>query len=363
MMNRGYNFGAGPAMLPDDILHQAQSELLNWKGLGMSVMEIGHRTPEFGQLMDDARQSLKRLLAIPDNYHILFLGAPARLQFGMIPLNFIQPKQQAGYLVSGLWSAMAFAEAKRVKNAWCIASSESNHFYNIPDASEWIFQEDAAYLYYTPNETVNGVRCALPPHYGDIPLIADMTSCLLTEPINVSDYGMIFAGAQKNIANAGLTIIIIRDELLNAITDTSLISMIDYRTHVTHNSLYATPPTFNCYMANAMFHWLEQQGGVEHFYQINRKKSTLLYQYIDSSDFYQSLVLPKNRSLVNVCFSIKDNHLEKQFIATAANQGLLALAGHKAVGGLRASIYNSMPYEGVERLVNVMDDFARSHRI
>lgn len=362
-MNRAYNFGAGPAMLPEDILSQAQSELLNWQGLGMSVMEIGHRTLPFTQLMEEARQSLRRLLAIPDNYHILFLGSPARLQFGMAPLNFIKPGQQAGYLVTGLWSSMAFAEAKRVKDAWCIASSESAGFYKVPEASDWVLQDNAAYLYYTPNETVNGVRTSLPPRHLEIPLIADMTSCLLTEPINISDYGMIFAGAQKNIANAGLTIVIIRDELLHTINDTSLISMIDYRTHVAHNSLYATPPTFNCYMAHAMFHWLEKQGGVEHFYQINRKKSALLYQYIDASDFYQCLVAPDNRSLVNICFTMMDNSLEQSFLAKAADKGLYALAGHKAVGGLRASMYNSMPYEGSEHLVSFMDDFARDHPI
>jgi phosphoserine aminotransferase len=359
-MNRGYNFGAGPAMLPEDILREVQSELLNWQGLGMSVLETGHRTTEFMQLMKDAEQLLRRLLTIPDNYHVLFLGGPARLQFGMIPLNFITEKQQAGYLITGIWSSLAYEEACRLKKAYCIATSEKNNFRALPPSSEWTFKENTAYLYYTPNETINGVRCAFAPERcSAIPLIADMTSCLLTEPINVADYAMIFAGAQKNIANAGLTLVIIRDDLLNTINDNAITSFLDYRTHVTHKSLYSTPPTFNCYMALKMFQWIEKQGGVESLYKVNIEKAARLYQFIDASSFYQCKIAKDSRSFVNVCFTLVNPELEELFLEKAHHNALLALRGHKVVGGLRASLYNAMPIEGVEKLITFMDDFAR----
>lgn len=357
-------------MLPEDLLREVQSELLNWQGLGMSVLEIGHRTPEFIQLMNEAERLLQSLLTIPDNYHVLFLGGPARLQFGMIPLNFIKKGQQAGYLISGIWSSLAYDEACRLKTAYCVASSEQNDFRSVPSSSKWSIKENTAYLYYTPNETINGVRCASVPKdilrlaHDDksIPLIADMTSCLLTEPINVADYAMIFAGAQKNIANAGLTVIIIRDDLLKTINDSSLPTLLDYRTHVTHKSLYSTPPTFNCYMALKMFQWIEKQGGVENLYKINVKKATSLYQYIDASSFYQCKIANDSRSLVNVCFTLANPSLEELFLKEATMNGLLALKGHKTVGGLRASMYNSMPLQGVEKLIAFMDDFARVYK-
>lgn len=361
-MHRGYNFGAGPAMLPLEVLQDAQDELLNWQDTGMSIMEIGHRTEEFMQLMKDAEQSLRTLLTIPDTYHVLFLGGAARLQFGMIPLNFIKKEQTAGYLITGIWSSLAYAEAKRIKNAYCIASGEHQSFRSVPAVTERFYQENSAYLYYTPNETINGVRCAIPPTSNNIPLIADMTSCLLAEPVNVTDFGLIFAGAQKNIANAGLTIVIVRNDLVAKIDDETITTMLDYRTHSSHKSLYATPPTFNCYIALKMFKWIESHGGVAGLYQQNVTKSKMLYDFIDASSFYKSHVATNDRSLLNICFTLANPALENLFLEKAKSSGLLALKGHRTVGGLRASLYNSMPVEGVTQLITFMEDFANESR-
>lgn len=362
-MNRGYNFGAGPAMLPGELLLEVQSELLNWQGLGMSVMEVGHRTKEFTLLMKQAEFLLRSLLTIPDNYRVLFLGSAARQQFSMLPMNLLDNTKKGAYLVTGLWSAMALEEATRLKRAYCIASSANNDWHKVPSVEEYVYQADTAYLYYTPNETVNGVRCATAPICGDIPLIADMTSCLLTETINVSDYGLIFAGAQKNIANAGLTLVIIRDDLLASLPEQTLPKMLDYNTHVIHNSLYATPPVFNCYVAHKMFQWIERQGGVGALAQVNREKASRLYGFIDSTPAYESHVAVDSRSIVNVCFSLADESLEERFLAEAKDRGLLALQGHREVGGLRASLYNSMPIEGVNSLIEFMDDFSNRYPV
>lgn len=361
-MNRGYNFGAGPAMLPLEVLQDAQNELLTWQNTGMSVLEIGHRTDSFMQLMDDAEQSLRNLLKIPDTFYVLFLGGAARLQFGMIPLNFIKPGQTAGYLVTGLWSYLAYEEARRVKSAYCIASGERDSFLSVPPESDRIYQDNSAYLYYTPNETVNGLRCVNPPKYANIPLMADMTSCLLSEPLDVTEFGLIFAGAQKNIANAGLTVVIVRKDLVSKIIDESITTMLDYRTHANHHSLYATPPTFNCYLALKMFRWIEKQGGITCLYAKNIAKAKALYDFIDASSFYQCHVAVQDRSLLNVCFTLSNPSLEHLFIEDAEKIGLLALKGHRTVGGLRASLYNSMPAEGVAQLITFMEDFARNHK-
>lgn len=362
-MNRAYNFGAGPAMLPLEVLQDAQNELLNWQNTGMSILEIGHRTDTFMQLMDDAEQSLRNLLNIPDTYHVLFLGGAARLQFGMIPHNFIKSGQTAGYLVTGLWSHLAYEEARRLKNAYCIASGEQTAFHSVPPVSDWHYQDNSAYLYYTPNETVNGLRCVNLPKHANIPLMADMTSCLLSEPLDVTNFGLIFAGAQKNIANAGLTIVIVRKDLVTAINDESITTMLDYRVHANNHSLYATPPTFNCYLALKMFRWIEKQGGVNSLYKKNCDNARVLYDYIDASTFYQCQVAVKDRSLLNVCFSLANPALEPSFVEAANTIGLLALQGHRTVGGLRASMYNAMPAEGVARLIMFMEDFARNYKV
>lgn len=361
-MSRGYNFGAGPSMLPESILLEVQKELLDWKNLGMSVMEIGHRSPDFTALMEQAEQSLRELINIPDSYHVLFFSGAARTQFAMIPMNFLADDERAGYLVTGLWSYLAYEEAYKLKRAYCVANGESNGFTNIPATNDWHLKENTKYLYFTPNETVNGIRFPKTPHIPGIPLIADMTSCLLSEPINVNDYGLIFAGAQKNVANAGLTIIIVSDELLTTISNKNIPTMFDYRTYSSTKSTYATLPTFNCYLAAKMFEWIKTQGGVDALYKINCKKAAKLYECIDSSNFYRCKVSKDARSLVNVCFSLDDPMLEAAFIDGAKARGLLALKGHRFVGGLRASIYNAMPMEGVESLIEFMGDFAKEHK-
>lgn len=360
-MNRGYNFGAGPAMLPESILLEAQAELLNWQNLNQSVMEIGHRTPHFTELMIEAEQTFRELLHIPQNYHVLFLGSAARTQFAAIPLNFLSENQQAGYWITGIWSKMAYEEACKLKQAYCIASSEANGFIQIPAQSEWQIRAKSAYVYCTTNETINGVRFTAPPKIAGVPLIADMTSCLLSEPINISDYGLIFAGAQKNIAPAGLTLVIIRDELLKTIQEKTIPTMLDYRTHCSEKSLYATPPTFNCYLAAKMFRWIKQQGGVDALYQQNCKKSAALYQYIDSSSFYYCPIAQESRSLVNICFFLANQPLEELFLSQAQAKKLYALKGHRLVGGLRASLYNAMPMAGVDCLIDFMQHFAKEH--
>lgn len=360
-MTRGYNFGAGPSMLPESILRDVQEELLDWQHLGMSVMEISHRSLPFTNLMQDAETLLRELLTIPDDYHVLFLSGAARAQFAMIPMNFLAAGEQAGYLITGLWSSMAYQEAFRLKEAYCVANTESTAFTTIASSDEWLVKNNNRYFYYTPNETVNGVRFAKPPKLSGAPLIADMTSCLLSEPINVRDYGLIFAGAQKNIANAGLTIVIVSEELLATIANEKIPTMFDYRTHSSTNSMYATSPTFNCYLAQKMFLWVKAQGGVKALYKLNCRKAALLYDYIDSSDFYHCRVAKEARSLVNVCFTLADSRHEDTFLEAAKARGLFALKGHRSVGGLRASMYNAMPIEGVECLVEFMTDFARKY--
>lgn len=349
-------------MLPESILLEAQKELLNWRGLGMSVMEIGHRSAEYKSLMEEIEADLRELISIPDHYEVLFLGGAARTHFAMVPMNFLSHHEQAGYWVTGLWSQLAYKEASKLKQSYLVASTESSDFTTIPRPEDWQLQENTAYLYYTPNETVNGVRFNEVPRLGGLPLVADMTSCLLSEPIQVSDFALIFAGAQKNIANAGLTLVILRSDLLEKVADQPLPSMMDYRLHVKNQSLFATPPTFNCYLAGKMFQWVKAQGGVEVLYHLNRQKSAALYQYIDASSFYHCAVEKEYRSLVNVCFSLVKQELEKEFLMKAKQRGLCSLQGHRAVGGLRASLYNAMPMAGVESLIEFMDDFSREHR-
>lgn len=362
MNNRIYNFGAGPAMLPESILQEAQEELLDWHKSGMSIMEIGHRTPEFIDLIQHAEATLRELLSIPDNYRVIFLGGATRTQFAMIPMNFLSPHEQGAYLVTGIWSQMALHEAQLLKKAYAAANEESGRFKTVPDPKSWNLQQDTSYLFYTPNETVNGIRFPYVPKAHNIPLIADMTSCLLSEPIDVRQYGMIFAGAQKNIANAGLTIIIIRDDLLQKIPEPAVPTMLNYKLQAENHSLYATPPGFNCYLADKMFDWVKRQGGVDALFARNCQKAAKLYQYLDSDDFYVTSVSPDARSIVNICFSLKTPDLESKFINEAAEQGLSSLRGHRMVGGIRASLYNSMPMAGVDALITFMQQFAKENR-
>lgn len=362
MQKRPYNFGAGPAMLPESILCEAQDELLNWQGSGMSVMEVGHRTAPFEHLMSLLEADLRELLSIPVHYHVLFLGSPARTQFAMVPLNLLQGQSKGGYLVSGVWSFLAYEEACKLKQAYCIASTKDNNFTSTPDPATWTFSDNTAYVYYTPNETISGVRFNTTPKVAGIPLIADMTSCLLSEPIQVTDFGLIFAGGQKNICPPGLTVVIIRSDLLKMKPETPIATMLDYQIQVSHKSLYATPPVFNCYLAQKMFKWVKEQGGIDALYKVNCQKAAVLYQYIDESSFYHCAVQENSRSIVNVCFSLKKSELESEFLKRAEQSGLYGLKGHRTVGGIRASIYNAMPMEGVKALVAFMHTFCEEHR-
>lgn len=349
-------------MLPEAVLEQAQAELLDWQGTGVSVIETGHRTEQFKQLMRQAENDLRLLLNIPNNYHILFLGGAARTQFATIPLNFLGKNQSAAYLVSGIWSSIAFDEAKKLSNhIYCVADSSSSGYINLPPVSGWQIEDNTAYFYYTPNETINGVQFQHIPDCGSVPLVADMTSCILSEPIDVSRYALIFAGAQKNISAAGLTIIIIQDELLATAGNKLIPSMLDYRNHAKYRSLYATPPVFSCYLAAKMFEWVNQQGGVEKLYEINCLKASKLYQFIDASPFYECQIEKPARSIMNVCFALKRVDLEEQFLNEAEQNGLLALRGHRLTGGLRASLYNAMPMDGVDALIDFMQHFAEVH--
>lgn len=359
MTVRPYNFGAGPATLPESVLREAQAELLDWQGLGVSILEIGHRTKQFKQLLEDAEADLRALLQIPDDYHVLFLSGAARSQFAMIPMNLLKKGQTAAYLISGVWSKMAYQEACKLTSAYCIASSEKNGvFRTTPAFDPNALADNTAYLYYTPNETINGVRFAQTPKANGVPLIADMTSCLLSEPITVADYGLIFAGAQKNIAPAGMTIVIIQKDFIESLERLVLPTMFDYRTHIIHHSLYATPPVFNCYIAAKMFKWIQAQGGVDALYALNCDKAKQLYDYIDHGSFYSCCVEKHARSRMNVCFSLSNPSLEDIFLIQAEQQGLYALKGHRLVGGIRASLYNAMPMAGVHQLIDFMEDFS-----
>ena len=363
MTTKIYNFGAGPAMLPEPILKEAQEEFLDWNHMGMSILEIGHRTPEFMSLLNHAEQTLRYLLSIPENYQVLFLGGAARAQFAMIPMNLLLPGERAGYLDTGVWSHMALLEACRLKEAYCVASDERNGYKSIPDVNSWSIEEDTSYLYYTPNETVNGVRFPFVPKLKGKAsvLIADMTSCLLSEPININDYGLIFAGAQKNIANAGLTIVIIKNELLSKRPNPPVPTMFDYKLQAENHSLYATPPVFNCYLAAKMFDWVKAQGGVDAMFKQNCEKAAKLYQYLDAHEFYTTQVNREARSITNVCFSLKNTALEGIFLQQAQESGLYALKGHRLVGGVRASLYNAMPIAGIDALIDFMSEFARKN--
>jgi phosphoserine aminotransferase len=345
-------------MLPESILLEVRDELLNWHDLGMSILEIGQRTTPFIDLLDEIEADLRALMAIPPDYRVLFLGGAARTQFASIPLNFLGENEKAGYLVTGLWSCLAYEEASRLKQAYCVANGEKNGFTDILPKSEWQLKNETRYLYFTPNETVNGLRVAQIPQVG-LPLVADMTSCLLTEPVKIEDYALIFAGAQKNIANAGLTLVIVHEAFLNTIQNDAIPVMLDYRTFSETHSLYATLPTFNCYLAGKMFRWIKEQGGVSVLYKRNGQKAAKLYEYIDNSHFYHCKVADDARSLVNVVFTLKDPLLENSFLDGAKARGLLALKGHRTVGGIRASMYNAMPMEGVLQLIEFMNDFAK----
>ena len=354
-MTRIYNFSAGPAALPEDVLKQAQDEMLDWQGSGMSVMEMSHRGKAFMSIAEQAEADLREIMAIPDNYKVLFLQGGASSQFAMVPINLLGDKGKADYINTGQWSKKAIAEAKRYCDVNVIASSEDSNFTTVPDQSSLPTSTDAAYLHYTPNETIVGVEFPYVPET-NVPLVADMSSTILSRPIDVSKFGVIYAGAQKNIGPAGLTIAIVRDDLIgNARAD--MPAMMDYKTHSENDSMYNTPPTYGWYLAGLVFKWLKGLGGLEGMAAINQRKADKLYAAIDGSSFYSNPVDPQCRSWMNVPFILADAELDKVFLEEAEKVGLSTLKGHRSVGGMRASIYNAMPEAGVDALIDFMNDF------
>ncbi|MEJ2309415.1 MAG: 3-phosphoserine/phosphohydroxythreonine transaminase [Gammaproteobacteria bacterium] len=360
-MARVFNFSAGPAALPEAVLEKAQKELLEWNGSGMSVMEMSHRGKAFMGIAARAEADLRELMQIPANYKVLFLQGGASSQFAMVPMNLLGDKASADYINTGSWSKKAIAEANRFCDVNVIATTEDNNFTSAPTADELKFSPDAAYVHYTPNETIGGVEFDYIPDTGDIPLVADMSSTILSRPIDVTKFGLIYAGAQKNIGPAGLTLVIVRDDLVSQKLPERVPSMFRYATHAENGSMYNTPPTFGWYLAGLVFQWLKDLGGLEAMGEINARKAKLLYDAIDNSTFYENPVEVRNRSWMNVPFTLVNPELDAGFLAEAEKAGLSTLKGHRSVGGMRASIYNAMPEEGVEALVAFMAEFASRH--
>lgn len=359
-MTRKYNFSAGPAILPDEVLERAQQEMLNWDNCGMSVMEMSHRGKEYMSIAAQAEADLREIMTIPDNYKVLFLQGGASSQFSMIPMNLLAGgKGKADYVNTGAWSKKAIAEAKRYGEINVVASSEATNFTTVPAFDTWKLDPEASYLHYTPNETIGGVEFGWVPETGDVPLVADMSSTILSRPIDVSQFGLIYAGAQKNIGPAGLTLVIIREDLIGDTLEGTP-TMFKYSTHDGTGSMYNTPPTYGWYFAGLVFQWIKEKGGLEGIAEINERKANKLYDMIDGSSFYSSPVDVEYRSWMNISFTLANADLDADFIAQAAEQGLVTLKGHRSVGGMRASIYNAMPEAGVDALITFMQAFEKS---
>ncbi len=357
-MTRIYNFSAGPAVLPEEVLARARDEMLDWQGCGMSVMEMSHRGKEFMKIAAQAEADLRELLDVPANYKVLFLQGGASLQFGMVPINLLRGKRKADYINTGSWSKKAIAEGKRFCEVNVAASSEATRFTTIPPRAEWRLDPAAAYVHYTPNETIEGVEFPGIPDTGAVPLVADMSSTMLSRPVDVARFGLIYAGAQKNIGPAGLVVVIVRDDLIGEVLPGTPV-MCDYRIHAEAESMYNTPPTYAWYIAGLVFDWLKRNGGLKAMAEVNRRKAKKLYDAIDGSSFYANPVDPTCRSWMNVPFTLADPELDPVFLKEAATIGLSTLKGHRSVGGMRASLYNAMPEAGVDALIAFMKDFER----
>ena len=354
-MERVYNFSAGPSMLPLQVLETAAKEMLNYKGSGMSVMEMSHRSPVYDEIIKEAEALLRKLMNIPDNYKVLFLQGGASTQFAAVPLNLMKTGK-ADYIVSGQFSGKAQKEAMKYGEAKIVASSKDANFSFVPKTDKSSFSKDADYVHVCFNNT----KFPYIPDTGDIPLVADMSSCIISEPVDVSKFGLIYAGAQKNMAPAGLTVVIVREDLIgNARQDTP--AMLDYKLMADNDSMYNTPPCYCIYVAKLVYEWILGLGGLEKMKEMNQKKASLLYDYLDSQDYYNAPVEKESRSMMNVTFVTGDADLDKKFAKEAEAQGLKNLKGHRSVGGMRASIYNAMPYEGVEKLVEFMKEFAKNN--
>lgn len=358
MTDRIHNFSAGPAVLPLPVLEEAQRNMLSLPGVGMSLMEISHRSKTFDEIFGRAESGLRQLLGVPDNYHVLFLQGGASLQFSMIPMNFLPPDSSADYIITGSWGKKALKEGKRAGGINVAATTADGGFTRVPSDGELKLDPKAAYVHLTTNETIEGVEWKKEPKVGDVPLVADASSDILSHPIPVDKYALIYAGAQKNIGPSGVTLVILRDDLLERIP-AGLHTMLDYRTHVENKSLYNTPNTWGIYIISLVCKWLLEKGGLEAMHRENEAKAGLLYDTIDSTDFYRGHADADSRSIMNVTFRLPSEDLEKKFTAEATAQGLDGLKGHRSVGGIRASIYNAFPLEGVEALVAFMKEFEK----
>lgn len=359
-MRKVVNFSSGPAMVPESVLLTAQQQMLDWNNSGMSVMEISHRSQAFQDLLTDTQQRLRQLMKIPKNYHILFMASGARAQFAAVPLNLLKPEDSACYAVTGLWSWLAMQQAKKYANVTTAFEIDEPNLTDIPAFSDWNLDSNARYLYCTPNETLTGLALPVMPDV-DLPIIADMTSCILSKRYDVDNFGLIFASAQKNLGQAGVTVVIIRDDLLKTAQEITP-DVLNYQLFNNANSVYNTPPCYAIYIMNLVLAYYQDQGGLAVIEQQNQQKAAMMYSYIDQSEWYQNKVAKDFRSLVNVTFQCPTKTLDLKFVEQAAQHGLMNLKGHAKFGGLRASLYNAMPLSGVEKLLEFMDEFKRDHK-
>lgn len=359
--NRVYNFSAGPSMLPVEVLEKVQKDLLNYEGSGQSVMEMSHRSKEYQKIIDDAEADLRELMHIPDNYKVLFVQGGGTLQFAMVPLNLLRNSKKADYVLTGTWAKKAYKEACKYGDIRVIASSEDDKFTWVPKITKEDVREDADYAYITTNNTIYGTKYNYIPETGNVPLVADMSSNILSEEIDVSRFGMIWAGAQKNVGPAGVTIVIVREDLIG-FAGAEVPTYLDYKIHADNGSMYNTPPCFSIYVAGEVFKYLKSIGGIAEMERRNREKAQMLYDFIDSSRLFSCPVAKEDRSLMNVVFVTGDAELDKKFIALAKENGMINLSGHRSIGGMRASIYNAMPKEGVAVLVDFMRKFEEENK-
>lgn len=359
-MTRVFNFSAGPAALPESVLRQAAAEMLDWHGSGMSVMEMSHRGKEFIAIHAAAERNLRELLAVPAHYKVLFLQGGALGENAIVPMNLLRGKSSIDFIDTGEWSKKSIKEAKKYARVNVAASAAATGYDRVPPRQEWRLDPDAAYVHICSNETIGGVEYHTTPDVGDVPLVADMSSNILSRPVEVAKYGLIYGGAQKNIGPSGLTLVIVREDLIGqALTITP--SAFDYQQQADNDSMFNTPPTYAIYIAGLVFEWLQQQGGLDAMARLNREKAALLYDLLDSSAFYRSPVQRDCRSLMNVPFKLRDDALDDAFLQGAKERGMVQLKGHRSVGGMRASIYNAMPIEGVRALVAYMKEFEARH--
>ena len=359
-MNRVFNFSAGPSMLPLPVLERAASELVCYGESGMSVMEMSHRSPDYEAIIQKAEADLRKIMQIPDNYKVLFMQGGASTQFACVPMNLIKKTGKADYIVSGQFSGKAFKEAQKYGDVVCVATTKEDNFDHVPVVTKDMIRPDAAYLHICFNNTIYGTKYGYIPETGDIPLVADLSSCIISEPIDVTKFGVIYAGAQKNMAPAGLTLVIVREDLLDY-AEEKMPTMLEWKTMAENGSMYNTPPCYTIYMAKLVYEWILGLGGLDVMKKMNEEKAAVLYDYLDSQDYYIAPVKKDSRSMMNVTFVTGNADLDKKFASEAGKAGLKNLKGHRSVGGMRASIYNAMPKEGVEKLVQFMKDFAAAN--